>query len=72
VTLIASCAMHDIEPWSYLRDVLMLLPVWKLNAVEDLHDHLPGTDAAMLAFPGLTDDDGECVHRHRSHHGDGC
>jgi transposase len=27
-SLIASCALHDIEPWAYLRDVLMLLPCW--------------------------------------------
>lgn len=26
VSLIASCAMHGIEPWAYLRDVLTLLP----------------------------------------------
>lgn len=28
VSLIASCRLHDIEPWAYLRDVLTLLPVW--------------------------------------------
>jgi transposase len=39
VTLIASCAMHDIEPWSYLRDVLILLPAWKLSAVIELAPH---------------------------------
>jgi transposase len=27
-SLIASCRLHDIEPWAYLRDVLTLLPTW--------------------------------------------
>ncbi|MBI2307908.1 MAG: IS66 family transposase [Rhodocyclales bacterium] len=35
VSLIASCQMHNIEPWAYLRDVLMLLPDWrKTRAIE--------------------------------------
>jgi len=28
VSLIASCRMHDVEPYGYLRDVLTLLPAW--------------------------------------------
>jgi transposase len=28
VSLIASCELHGIEPWAYLRDVLTLLPTW--------------------------------------------
>lgn len=28
VSLIASCRMHDVEPYAYLRDVLTLLPAW--------------------------------------------
>jgi len=28
VSLIASCRMHDVEPYAYLRDVLSLLPAW--------------------------------------------
>jgi len=28
VSLLASCAMHKIEPWAYLRDLLCLLPGW--------------------------------------------
>ena len=28
VSLIASCRLHDIEPWAYLRDMLTLLPAW--------------------------------------------
>jgi transposase len=27
-SLIASCQLHGIEPWAYLRDVLTLLPSW--------------------------------------------
>lgn len=27
-SLLAGCQMHGIEPWSYLRDVLCLLPQW--------------------------------------------
>ena len=35
VTLVASCQMHGIEPWAYLRDVLTLLPAWdKARALE--------------------------------------
>lgn len=36
VSLIASCQMHDIEPWSYLRDVLTLLPSWPASRVLEL------------------------------------
>ena len=28
VTLIASCRLHDIEPWAYLRDLLTIMPAW--------------------------------------------
>jgi transposase len=35
-TLIASCQLHGIEPWAYLRDVLTLLPTWPRNAVLEL------------------------------------
>ena len=28
VSPIASCRMHDVEPYAYLRDVLSLLPAW--------------------------------------------
>jgi hypothetical protein len=35
VSLIASCRLHDIEPWAYLRDVLTLLPAWNhIRAIE--------------------------------------
>jgi transposase len=36
VSLIASCQMHDIEPWTYLRDVLTLLPSWPQQRVLEL------------------------------------
>jgi len=35
-SLIASCKLHDIEPWAYLRDVLALLPNWPKHAVLEL------------------------------------
>jgi hypothetical protein len=36
VSLIASCRLHDIEPWAYLRDVLTLLPGWPRDRVLEL------------------------------------
>ena len=33
VSLIASCQLHGIEPWAYLRDVLTLLPSWPATRV---------------------------------------
>jgi len=33
VSLVASCQLHDIEPWAYLRDVLTLLPSWPAKRV---------------------------------------
>ena len=39
VSLIASCAVHEIEPWAYLRDVLTVLPVWSQKRVIELAPH---------------------------------
>lgn len=36
VTLLASCQMHDIEPWAYLRDLFCLLPSWPVHRALDL------------------------------------
>jgi transposase len=36
VSLIASCEMHGIEPWAYLRDLFHLLPDWPKNRVLEL------------------------------------
>ena len=36
VSLIASCEVHGIEPWAYLRDVLTLLPAWDQTKVLEL------------------------------------
>lgn len=33
VSLVASCQLHGIEPWAYLRDVLTLLPSWPAKNV---------------------------------------
>lgn len=36
VSLLASCRMHSVEPWAYLRDLLCLLPSWPANRVLEL------------------------------------
>lgn len=36
VSLLASCAMHGIEPWAYLRDLLCLLPGWSSHRLLEL------------------------------------
>lgn len=36
VSLIASCALHEIEPWAYLRDVLSLVARWPAKRVLEL------------------------------------
>jgi transposase len=36
VTLLASCQLHQIEPWSYLRDLFCLLPSWPVRRVLQL------------------------------------
>jgi len=36
VSLIASCQLHGIEPWEYLRDLFCLLPAWPQRRVLDL------------------------------------
>lgn len=36
VSLLASCQMHRIEPWAYLRDLLCLLPRWPARRVLEL------------------------------------
>jgi transposase len=36
VSLLASCQLHDVEPWTYLRDLFCLLPGWPARRVLDL------------------------------------
>ena len=36
VSLLSSCALHGIEPWSYLRDLFCLLPAWPVSRVLEL------------------------------------
>jgi transposase len=36
VSLLASCQMHGIEPWGYLRDLFCLLPSWSNQRVLEL------------------------------------
>lgn len=62
VSLIASCELHGIEPWAYLRDVLILLPRWPRDRVLQLapaywEQTLEQTDARqrLAAFPWKRD-----------------
>ncbi len=36
VSLLASCGLHQLEPWAYLRDLLCLLPGWPRSRVLQL------------------------------------
>lgn len=36
VSLLASCRLHEIEPWAYLRDLFCLLPSWPARRVLEL------------------------------------
>jgi transposase len=36
VSLLASCGLHQLEPWTYLRDLFCLLPGWPKRRVLDL------------------------------------
>lgn len=36
VTLLASCAMHRLDPLGYLRDLLIVLPGWNQTKLLDL------------------------------------
>jgi transposase len=35
-SLLASCRMLDVEPWSYLRDLLCLMPDWSSHRLLEL------------------------------------
>lgn len=35
-SLLASCQLCDVEPWSYLRDLFCLLPTWREHELLDL------------------------------------
>jgi len=36
VSLLASCGLHQVEPWTYLRDLFCLLPSWPSRRVLEL------------------------------------
>jgi transposase len=36
VSLLASCQLHNVEPYSYLRDLFCLLPAWPVRRVLEL------------------------------------
>jgi len=48
VSLLASCAMHKLEPWAYLRDLFCLLPSWPAHRVLQL---APANWTAQLGDP---------------------
>lgn len=48
VTLLASCEMHGLEPYAYLRDLLCLLPSWPIHDVVEL---APANWRATVARP---------------------
>jgi transposase len=48
VSLLASCAMHGIEPWVYLRDLFCLLPSWPMSRVLEL---APANWSTLLQDP---------------------
>lgn len=50
VTLLASCEMHGLEPYAYLRDLLCLLPSWPINQVLEL---APANWRATLERPDV-------------------
>ena len=35
-SLLASCRMHGVEPWGYLRDLFCLLPDWPAHRLLEL------------------------------------
>jgi transposase len=52
VSLLASCQMHGIEPWAYLRDLFCLLPSWSSHRVLEL---APAYWLQTLADPDVHD-----------------
>lgn len=36
VSLLASCRLHKVEPWAYLRDIFCLLPTWPKHRMLEL------------------------------------
>lgn len=47
-SLLARCRMHEIEPWSYLREILCLIPSWPVHRLLEL---APVNWAALQARP---------------------
>jgi transposase len=50
VSLLASCAMHKLEPWAYLRDLFCLLPGWPKHRVLEL---APASWTELLKDPDV-------------------
>ncbi len=60
VSLLASCAMHRIEPWAYLRDLFCLLPGWPITRVLEL---APASWQTTLAQPAVQEKLGANIFR---------
>ena len=56
VSLLASCRLHDIEPWAYLRDLLCLLPSWPAHRMLELAPLNWNATAKTNEVCGLLDD----------------
>jgi len=57
VSLLASCRLHDIEPWAYLRDIFCLLPAWPPHRMLELAPLNWKTTAALEEVHALLDAD---------------
>jgi transposase len=60
VSLLASCRMHGLEPYAYLRDLLCLLPSWPQTRVLEL---APANWQATVARPDVVAQLDANVHR---------
>jgi len=60
VSLLASCRMHGLEPYAYLRDLLCLLPSWRQTRVLEL---APANWRATAARPDVVAQLDANVHR---------
>jgi hypothetical protein len=59
-TLIMSCKMHGLDPWSYLRDLFCLLPTWPSRRVIEL---APVNWESTLARPEVQEELAANVYR---------
>jgi hypothetical protein len=51
-SLLASCQLHGIEPWGYLRDLFCVLPSWPARRVLQLAPAFCNCSSAGFDFSG--------------------